>query len=71
MGVLWQWLPLQFDPGSRSKLFEQALATALVETPDASLGTLLHQVRIEMTGRGEGVREVMETFLLFGDRQQS
>lgn len=66
-GVVAMIAPTSLTLAADQSYLSKPLATAFVETPDSSLGTLLHQVRIEMTNRGEGVREVMETFLLFGD----
>ncbi len=59
--------PTSLTLASDQSSLSRPLATAIIETPDAAIGPLLQKVRVEMAGMNEGVRDVMNTFLLFGD----
>lgn len=53
-------------PGDQAYL-TQAFVQALTDHPDATLGELLLAAQRQLPIENEGVREVMDTFLLFGD----
>lgn len=53
-------------PGDQAYL-TQAFVQALTDFPDATLGELLLAAQRQLPIENEGVREVMDTFLLFGD----
>jgi hypothetical protein len=52
---------------SDQAFLSKALVDALLENPNARLGQLLLLAQQTLPLENEGVREVMETFLLFGD----
>lgn len=66
-GVVAIIAPTSLTLASDQSFLSQPLANAITKTPDAAIGVLLQQVRVDMATEGEGVREVMETFLLLGD----
>lgn len=59
--------PTSLTLASDQSSLAQPLAAAIVQNPKATIGSLLHQVRVEMMNQGAGVKDVLETFLLFGD----
>ncbi len=59
--------PTSLTLASDQSFLSRPLATGITQTPDATIGSLLQKVRADMAAMDVGVRDVMETFLLFGD----
>jgi len=59
--------PTSLTLASDQSFLIQPLAIAIAQNSQASIGSLLQKIRLEMSTHSEGVKEVMETFLLFGD----
>jgi hypothetical protein len=59
--------PTSLTLATDQSFLSRPLATGITETPDAAIGPMLQKVRVEMASMNEGVRDVMNTFLLFGD----
>lgn len=59
--------PTSLTLASDQSFLSRPLATSIVENPNTTIGTLLQEVRLDMANKGDGVRDVMLTFLLLGD----